>query len=125
MRVAAQLVAAVLIGAASAAPAAELPRLGACGLAGGGFILPGTDGCLRIGGFARAEAAWTTASQVHALQAPAAPRALTPAASLGRSAIGADARLSADLRLPTEFGPVRAYVSLRSRDGISTGPRGR
>lgn len=122
MSVGPRLAVAALLGlAASPSAADELRRLGSCGVAAGGFTLPGTDACLRIGGFARAETAWTSASPGLALQVPAAPsRAVVPASSLGRSAIGADARLSVDVRVPTELGPLRAYVSLRGLDGRST-----
>lgn len=123
MRAAWGPVTAALLGlAATPLAAQELPRLGSCGIAPGGFTLPGTDACLRIGGFVRAEAGWSSTSPRFALQEPVgAQRTAVAGPNLRRSSIGADARLSANLHLPTELGPVRVYVSLRGPDGLATG----
>ena len=45
-------------------------------------------------------------------QSGQAARSVTPAFG-NLSQISAEARLSADVRIPTELGPVRAYVSIR------------
>ena len=41
-------------------------------------------------------------------------------ADLTRSGLGVGTRLSADLLLPTDLGPVRAYLSVRGRNGSVT-----
>lgn len=120
---AALLTAAGTVQAAERSDAPAVPHLGACGIASGGFLLPGTDACLTIGGFVRAEGSWALASPRLAL-APAAEavsRVPTPASgSLGRPAFGTSARLTADMRIPTELGPVRVFVSLRGHNGVAT-----
>ena len=57
-----------------------------------------------------------------ALASPAngASRAAVLSNRLDRSGLGVGARLTADMRMPTELGPVRVYVSLRGRNGAST-----
>ncbi|MDX7954062.1 porin, partial [Lichenihabitans sp. Uapishka_5] len=53
----------------AAAELAATPRLGACGPAGG-FMLPGTEACLTLSGFARAEAGWSMTAPAFALTTP-------------------------------------------------------
>lgn len=104
-------------------PPSPPPRLGACGT-GGGFLLPGTDGCLTIGGFVRAEGVWRSLPATMAFVTPEAGTAIPVVrrgADLGRSALGATAGLTADLRIPTELGPFRVFVSLRGHNGPATG----
>lgn len=113
--------------AAERAPPLPSPHLGACSATTAGFLLPGTGGCLTIGGFVRAEGAWAIAAPTFALAAApqAPPRSNGANRSLSQSALGASARLTADLRLPTELGPVRVFVSLRGHNGVATDRAGR
>ena len=120
---AALLVAAGPVQAAERSDATAVPHLGTCGIASGGFLLPGTDACLTIGGLIRAEGRLALASPRLALAPPAGTvtRSQTAASGgLGRPAFGTSARLTADMRVPTELGPVRVFVSLRSHNGVAT-----
>ena len=76
----------------------------------GGLALPGTTTCLRLGGVVRAEAATRAAP---AIVAPA------PDGGRGRSVatLRAGARVDLDARTPTPYGPLRAYMAVRT-DGL-------
>lgn len=73
------------------APAAARP-LQACSEYGPGFVLvPATGACVRLGGRLRADTV----------------------ARRGATAWGAEGRLALDARVPTDYGPLRAVVSVR------------
>jgi hypothetical protein len=97
---------------------ADAPHLGACEPVPGAYQLPGTAACLRLSGFVAADlGGWRAPAAPLTDPLMAVPRKTT-ATSLGESAIGADARLSADVRVPTDYGPARVYVSVRARHGV-------
>ncbi|MCW6507694.1 porin [Lichenifustis flavocetrariae] len=112
----------VLARSASAAdpfePPPERPVIGSCGTVSGGFLLPGTDACLRINGFVRGDAAMRVAEPTFALGAPSTAGTIAGSGrDLQRSSLTTAARLSADVRIPTAYGPVRLYVSLKGARG--------
>ena len=84
--------------------AAAVPTLDAC--PNGGMKLSGTGACLRLSGRVRAEAGASSASTSSALT----HRGTTA----GLRSVGS---VAADVRVPTELGPVRTYVELRSGAG--------
>ena len=121
--VAALLAASGAAGAAERSDAPAVPHLGVCGIASGGFLLPDTDACLTIGGFVRAEGSLALASPRMSLAPPAETVTRDSSAASGgfaRPAFGTSARLTADMRVPTELGPVRVFVSLRGHNGVAT-----
>jgi hypothetical protein len=73
----------------------------------GGFILPGSETCLRLGGAVRQDDTLRTGRGAD----------LSPTKAGGRSLIasGSTARVTLDARTPTTLGPVRVYMSVRSR----------
>lgn len=100
--------------ATAAEPVASPARsAGACGRAGGGLLLPGSDICVRLGGAVRTEAAArsTTSTATSALTGgsvatfPASPRA---------SRLRALGRVDLDARTETAAGPFRAFVSVKT-----------
>jgi hypothetical protein len=98
-------------------PAAPPLHLGACGPVPGAYQLPGTAACLRVSGFVATEIG---AGRMPASFGVAGLQTVTPARTapnLGVSSIAADARFSADLRIPTDYGPARVYVAARARHG--------
>jgi hypothetical protein len=108
-------------GPAHAEPGVTAPHLGACGPVPGAYQIPGTAACLRITGFVAAElGGWQTPAAAFAGAARPQGPLTRP---ISGSAIGADARLSADVHLPTEGGPARIYVSVRGRHGLSSAAR--
>lgn len=72
--------------------------------------IAGTAGCIRISGDLRADFGTPVVPSRGAMSSPAVPFARS---DITRSS--AEARLGADVRVPTELGPLRAYVRLRSR----------
>ncbi|MDJ1157842.1 porin [Chelatococcus sp. SYSU_G07232] len=97
---------ALLIGVAPvpASPGDARPRPGAvqpCADYGQGFVfVPSTGTCVRLGGRLRAD----TVARGKAGRSDA-------------TALGAEGRLDLDARTPTEYGPLRAVVSVRGRQG--------
>lgn len=84
----------------------------------GGYVLPQTDTCLRIGAAVRVDdVAGFTATSFAIGQNPG--RLSAHATSFGRSGIRTLAILSADVRTQTELGPLRVYVSIRGRRGAA------
>ena len=100
---------------------ADMPtarHLGVCGAgSSGAFALPGSDTCLRIGGFVAAEysAHFAAAAGKLAALSPVAG-VVEPQRDLSRSV--ARGELSIDVRTQTELGPLRVYVSLRTPKGL-------
>ena len=112
----------LLLSSASGATAQSLPLfLSApalpvtdCGRLDGSFAFPGSASCVRFGG-----SVWAGATLGRA-----APLALAPTLPAGRvveagktalSSPRLQARLSVDARTETVYGPIRAYVSIRTR----------
>ncbi|WP_237479597.1 porin [Lichenibacterium dinghuense] len=79
----------------------------ACGA--GELALPGTAACVRLGGAVRAEAA--AGRRTSAPIAPAAPDGGRRSAA----ALRAGARADLDARVPTAYGPLRAYLGVATR----------
>lgn len=74
---------------------------------GGGFALPGSAACLRLSGSITTQTTLRSGT----------------GADAGRARLfssGVQGRLAADIRVPTEAGPLRAYLSLRGRTGRFT-----
>ncbi len=103
-----------LIAALAGAQAADLKRVDAASMPAldvcpnGGIRLAGSDACLRLGGRVRAE---TTVSSGSAFRSTLTRGRGTTA---GLRTVGT---VSADVRVPTELGPVRTYLELRSAAG--------
>jgi hypothetical protein len=112
--------------AVAGAQAADLPSKKAapatyvkvCDAYGAGFFyIPGTDTCLKVGGYVRAEYQYTPAvssynslgTLVSALSASATPKALQD--TTGYEVRG---RIEVDARTPTSMGPARTFVRLRA-----------
>jgi hypothetical protein len=88
-------------------------HLGSCGaFEAGAFALPGTDACLRISGGVVAEytARLAAPGGAYSMRSPSVSN-LPLSRDLSSSRVGGFA--SVDIRMPTELGPVRVYVSLR------------
>ena len=83
----------------------------ACGPGSGAFQLANSDTCLRFGGSVAAEFSGRAAAPNSFSLGASRPTGVQSAAPLTSSRIAT--RLSVDVRSQTEFGPVRAYVSLR------------
>ena len=113
--------------AMSGAQAADLPvkakpvqYVKICSLYGAGFYyIPGTDMCLKIGGWARVYDAWGTNGN-------STNGALATGQNSTRSTVNLDPKvrgyITADARNQTEYGTVRSYIALGySSGGASTG----
>lgn len=85
-----------------------------CGAVGRGVLLPGTDTCLRVGGEVWAD---VTAGPAAALQLAPVPAAPLPAPVHRSAAVSLrpEGRLSVDARTETAYGPMRVYLSVKSR----------
>jgi hypothetical protein len=91
-----------------------------CSLYGEGFYyIPGTDVCLRVGGYVRADWGWNVSN------GSMAPTYTGARASMDRSAIPyvsrARAEAAFDSRTETAYGTLRTYMTLRieNADGVS------
>jgi Porin subfamily len=93
--------------AAGAAVAAEQHAVKGCSKYGPGFrYVPGTDVCVKIGGWARAEAGGGGAINWGALNSNPGDR------TTANTAVGARGYLTTDVRKQTDYGAVRAYLSV-------------
>lgn len=114
---------AALLAATSAVPAAaadrrappaawalEAPR--DCGA--NGFALPGSAGCVRLSGALAVTTTLRTGGAAHA----------APARGTGMFSSHVQGRLAADIRVPTELGPIRVYTAIRVADPRGLGDRG-
>lgn len=78
-----------------------------CGAFGPGFhYVPGTDACIKVGGWARAEAGGGSGVNWGALNGNPNNR------TSGNAAVGARGYVTTDVREQTEYGTVRAYLSV-------------
>lgn len=114
--------------AVAGAQAADLPTRKAapveyvriCSLGGGvfvGYVIPGSDVCLRVGGFARWQYTWNPPSN-SLLSVPGVGVSGIrgyPQRFSGQSATGA---LQLDARTQTEYGLVRAFIDMRVGQGF-------
>ena len=106
--------------AVSAGQAADLPvkakpveYVKVCSLYGAGFYyMPGTDICLKIGGYVRAETTWGSNGNFN----PGPVNGIFNNRNTSNLAMRARAYITADAREQTAFGTVRAYVAV----GVAT-----
>jgi hypothetical protein len=78
-----------------------------CSTYGPGFrYLPGADACIKIGGWARAEAGGGSAINWGALNDNPGDR------TTANTAVGARGYLTTDVRKETDYGTVRTYLSV-------------
>ncbi len=131
-----KLVKSLLLGSAAAiaavagADAADLPTKKAavvnyvkiCDAYGSGFFyIPGTDSCVRLGGYVRAEYQYVPGQAVYQLGVPATPAPTLPAPGLfiqpadAQSSTGFEVRgrIDVDARTPTDLGTARTFIRLR------------
>ena len=137
-----KLVKSLLLGSAAAiaavavAQAADLPSKKAapvnyvkiCDPYGAGFFyLPGTDTCIRLGGYVRAEYQYTPGQTVYTIggqtalkTTPPAPLPLTavtylaqPDTALSTTGFEVRGRIDVDARTPTDLGTARTFIRLR------------
>jgi hypothetical protein len=87
-----------------------------CSLYGDGFwYIPGTDTCIKLGGFVRAQFSWNAGNNVQPLgsgsfsDVPAGFNTRTDTNSLDQNYIGV---ISVDARTPTDYGTLRSYMDL-------------
>ena len=99
----------VSVGGATAQPASTA-AVRSCSSDPAAYKVPGSDTCLRIGGYLATEA--TMQMQVpRGFAEPAFSGRRSPPSSLSGSRI--DAAVHVDARTQTELGPVRVFVSVR------------
>ena len=130
-----KLVKSLLLGSAAAiaavavAQAADLPSKKAvavnyvkiCDPYGSGFFyIPGTETCVRLGGYVRAEYQYTPGPKVYQLGiAPAVPTLaapgifIQPAEALSTTGYEVRGRIDVDARTPTDLGTARTFIRLR------------
>ncbi len=131
-----KLVKSLLLGSAAAiaavagADAADLPTKKAapvnyvkiCDAYGSGFFyMPGTDTCVKLGGYVRAEYQYVPGQAVYQLGVPATPTPTLAAPGLfvqpadAQSTTGYEVRgrIDVDARTPTDLGTARTFIRLR------------
>lgn len=108
--------------AVAGASAADLPSKKAapasyvkiCDAYGAGFFyIPGTDTCLRVGGYARAEYQYTPAKRIVTLQAASFTNPAQVSGSLDTSGMEMRGRAELDARTQTAWGTARTFIRLR------------
>lgn len=111
------LLAVTLAGSAAAAadrrarPAAfTIQALRDCGT--NGFALPGSTGCVRLSGTVAVTTTLRTGGTA----------SNSPARTTGLFSTQVRGRLAADIRVPTDLGPVRLYTAIRVADPRALGP---
>ena len=130
-----KLVKSLLLGSAAAfaavavAQAADLPSkksaavnyLKICDPYGSGFFfIPGTDTCVRLGGYVRAEYQYVPGQAVYQIGIPATPATvlapglfIQPADALSTAGYEVRGRIDVDARTPTDLGTARTFIRLR------------
>jgi len=109
--------AAGLIAATAAYAAEPVEYVKVCSLYGAGFYyMPGTDLCIKVGGWVRAEAAWGINGNLN--WGPYSGNQNNRLTS--NEALRARGYITADARNQTEYGPVRSYIAI----GLSTSDTG-
>ncbi len=100
-----------------AAQAADLPTaepveyVRICDPFGTGFFyIPGSDTCLKIGGYVRTEAHWVDGNEVDQFYG-------VPASEVNNFTTRSRGQVSFDARTETDFGLVRAYIALEGQVG--------
>ena len=104
----------------SRATAPSAPGLAVCNLSGFvGFTLPGSDTCLRLGGYVAAGVSMGTLTKQYGLQfigtpgsTPVTLAEITPVAQRDSFGFLGHVQLSFDARSNTAYGPARAYAEL-------------
>lgn len=133
----------LLLGAAAgvvsiaAAQAADLPSrksapvnfVKICDAYGAGFFyIPGTDTCLKVGGYARAQYDFTPGRNIWTVSAAGVPAIAQVPAALDTTGVDVTGRVDLDARTPTALGTVRTFIRLRATNasGIRNtgGPNG-
>ena len=123
---------AAVLAAVAVAEAADLPVKKAavvapvnyvkiCDVYGSGFFyIPGTDSCVRLGGYVRAEYQYTPGQAVYQLGVPVVPATLAspglfiqPADALSTTGYETRGRIDVDARTPTDLGTARTFIRLR------------
>ena len=108
--------------AVAGASAADLPSKKAapasyvkiCDAYGAGFFyIPGTDTCLRVGGYVRAEYQYTPAKRVVTLSAAGFTNPAQVSGSMDTSGMEMRGRVELDARTQTAWGTARTFVRLR------------
>ena len=105
----------VIASVSSPAGAADLPTFlgvsppAGAGCGAGALVVPGTSTCLRFNG-----AAWADLTLARPVL-DAGPGAASPVRTSTVSSLQSQGYLGIDMRTPTAFGVVRAYVSVRAR----------
>ncbi len=108
--------------AVAGASAADLPSKKAapasyvkiCDAYGAGFFyIPGTDTCLRVGGYVRAEYQYTPAKRIVTLSAAGATNPAQVSGSLDTSGMEMRGRVELDARTQTAWGTARTFIRLR------------
>jgi len=131
---------AAALSAVAVAQAADLPSRKAapaeyvkiCDAYGAGFFyIPGTDTCLRVGGYVRAEYTWSQSGnavtvpsfKAGALAFTAANSTLVPAGVEDQTGFLGRGRLEFDARTQTPYGTARTFIGLRAQQtsGVYTG----
>jgi hypothetical protein len=136
-----KLIAGLLLGSAAGIVAMTVARAGdlpsgksspvayakICDAYGAGFFfIPGSDTCLRVGGYARAEYAYLQRTTMIAvprfmgnLSSPAAlapnPKFAPASAIDSTTGFTANGRVELDARTPTPLGDVRVFISVRGQ----------
>ena len=130
-----KLVKSLLLGSAAAiaavavTQAADLPSKKAspvnyvkiCDPYGAGFFfIPGTQTCVRLGGYVRAEYQYVPGQAVYQLGVPSTPLTITspgvyiqPADALSTAGYEVRGRIDVDARTPTDLGTARTFIRLR------------
>ncbi len=120
--------------AIGAAQAADLPSRKAapaeyvkiCDAYGSGFFyIPGTDTCLKVGGYVRAEYIYATPDNIvtvptfraNAATASASNATFVTSAALDQTGFQGRGRVELDARTQTAFGTARTYIGIRSNVG--------
>ena len=108
--------------AVAGASAADLPSKKAapasyvkiCDAYGAGFFyIPGTDTCLRVGGYVRAEYQYTPAKRIVTLSAAGFTNPAQVSGSMDTSGMEMRGRVELDARTQTAWGTARTFIRLR------------